>query len=195
LPLAERIGEVVGIDASPDMLDVLRDELDRRPLPVEPVLADIRDYEDDRRYGLVYCVCGTLSMVLDEAGQRQVLDTCARAVQPGGAVVIETHNPRGVEAMHEGRLRDSFFVPYPGIDTGLLSHSTIDPASRLWQLSHLWFEDGRARVANEVSRLTTAPEIDAYAAAAGLRREAHHGDWAGTPLQGGEPTMICVYRS
>ena len=54
LPLAERVGEVVGVDASPDMLDVLRDELDRRPLPIEPVLADIRDYDDDRRYGLVY---------------------------------------------------------------------------------------------------------------------------------------------
>jgi SAM-dependent methyltransferase len=195
LPLAERIGEIVGVDASPDMLDVLRDELDRRPLPVEPVLADIRDYEDERRYGLVYCVCGTLSMVLDEAGQQRVLETCARAVAPGGAVVIETHNPGGVEAMHEGRRRDSFFVPYPGSDTGLLSYSTIDPASRLWQLSHIWFEEGRARVANELSRLTTPREIDAYAEAAGLRPETRQGDWTGTPFRGAEPTVICVYRA
>jgi SAM-dependent methyltransferase len=194
LPLAERIGEIVGVDASPDMLEVLWDELERRPLPIEPVLADIRDYADDRRYGLVYCVCGTLSMVLDEADQQRVLDTCARAVQPGGTVVIETHNPGGVEAIHEGRLRDSFFVPYPGVDTGLLSYSTIDPARRLWQLSHIWFEEGRSRVATEVSRLTTPREIDAYAEAAGLRPEARQGDWTGKPFEGGEPTVICVYR-
>jgi hypothetical protein len=124
-----------------------------------------------------------------------VLDTCAGAVAPGGAVVIETHNPGGVEAMHEGRLRDTFFVPYPGEDTGLLSHSTIDPANRLWQLSHVWLQDGRSRVATEVSRLTTPEEIDAYAEAAGLRPEARYGDWLGSPFGGAEPTVVCVYRS
>jgi SAM-dependent methyltransferase len=194
LPLAERVGEVVGVDASPEMLDVLREALASRALPVTPVLDDIRDYEDDRRYGLVYCVCGTLSMILDDAGQQRVLEAGARALAPGAALVVETHNPAGVEAMHEGRRRDSFFVPYPGRDTGLLSYSSLDPAGRLWQLSHIWIEDGRSRVASEVSRLTTPEEIDAYAEAAGLRLEARFGDWRGTPFAGAEPTVVCVYR-
>ena len=195
LPLAERTGEVVGVDLSPDMLDRLRDALARAPRPVTPVEADIRGYRDGRRYGLVYCVCGTLSMVLDPAGQQQVLETCASAVAPGGAVVIETHNPAGVEAMHEGRTRDSFFVPYPGRDTGLLSYSTIDPDRRLWQLSHIWFEDGRSRVATETSRLTPTEEIDTYATQAGLHPEARYGDWQGSPLTDVAPMMVCVYRA
>jgi SAM-dependent methyltransferase len=195
LPLSERTGEVVGVDLSRDMLDVLRAALERAPRPVTPVRGDIRDHDDGRRYGLVYCVCATLSMVLDEAGQRRVLEACARAAAPGAAVVIETHNPSGVEAMHDGRARETFFVPYPGQDTGLLSHSTLDRQHRLWQLSHVWFEDGRSRVASEVSRLTTPEEIDAYATGAGLRPEARYGDWQGAPLTGPAPTMVCVYRA
>jgi SAM-dependent methyltransferase len=191
LPLAERTGEVVGVDLSSDMLDVLRD---RAPRAVTPVEADMRSYRDDRRYGLVYCVCGTLSMVLDETGQQDVLTTCARALAPGGAVVIETHNPAYVEAIHDGRPRDSFFIPYPGGDSGLLSYSNLDPVGRTWQLSHIWFEDGGSQVASETSRLTTPDEIDAYAERAGLRLASRHGDWAGSAFAGTEPTVICVYR-
>jgi SAM-dependent methyltransferase len=195
LPLSERTGEVVGVDLSRDMLDVLRAALERAPRPMTPVRGDIRDYDDGRRYGLVYCVCATLSMVLDEAGQQRILDACARAAAPGAAVVIETHNPAYVEAMHEGRTRETFFVPYPGPDTGLLSHSTLARGTRLWQLSHVWFEDGRSRVASETSRLTTPEEVDAYAASAGLRAEGRYGDWRGSSLDDAAPTMVCVYRT
>jgi SAM-dependent methyltransferase len=191
LPLAERIGEVVGVDLSGDMLDVLRA---RAPRAVTAVHADMRTYADDRRYGLVYCVCGTLSMVLDEAGQKQVLQTCAKALAPGGAVVVETHNPAYVEAIHDGRPRDSFFVPYPGGDSGLLTYSNLDPRGRVWQLSHIWFEDGGAQVASETSRLTTPEEVDAYAGRAGLRLESRHGDWTGAPFTGTEPMFVSVYR-
>ena len=133
-------------------------------------------------------------MVLDEAGQQQVLETCARALAPGGAVVIETHNPAYVEAIHGDRLRDSFFVPYPGGDSGLLSYSNLDPQGGIWQLSHIWFEDGGAHVASETSRLTSPQEVDGYAGRAGLRLESRHGDWAGSPFAGTEPTYISVYR-
>ena len=67
--------------------------------------------------------------------------------------------------------------------------------SRLWQLSHIWFEEGRARVANELSRLTTPAEIDAYAERpdCGPRRATATGP--GAPFGGAEPTVICVYRA
>ena len=194
LPLAAHGGEVVGVDASPAMLDRLRAALAERPRAVTPMLGDIREYADERAYGLVFCVCGTLSMVLDPADQQQVLDVCARAAAPGAAVVVETHNPAGVEAMHEGRTRDSFFTPYPQPDSGLLSYSTLVPTARSWQLSHVFFEEGRARVGSEVSRLTSPEEVDAYAARAGLEPMGRYGDWGGRPFAGLEPTFISVHR-
>lgn len=194
LPLAERVGEVVGVDAAPELLELLRQSLDNEPRPVHPVLGDLRDYTDARQYGLVYCVCATLSMVLDPAGQKRGVAQAARALAPGAALVIETHNPAGVEALHDGQTRTSFFVPYPEPGTGLLSYSTLDLSQRLWQLSHIWFEGGGSYVANEMSRLTTPEEIDGYAERAGLALEARYGDWLGSPFQGTEMMQVSVYR-
>ncbi|MEH0970610.1 class I SAM-dependent methyltransferase [Micromonospora sp. CPCC 205546] len=195
LPLAERIGEIVGVDSSPEMLDALRSALTDRPRPVTPVHGDIRDWADDRRYGLVYCVCGTLSMLLDPDEQQRVVQAAAARLAPGGTLVVETHNPQfSLAVLNQGRARDSFFVPYPGPDSGLLSYSTIDVENRIWHLAHIWIEEGRSRIASELSRLTTADEIDDYAERAGLVRVARHGDWAGNEFTGMEPMHVNVYR-
>jgi SAM-dependent methyltransferase len=194
LPLADRVGEIVGVDSSPEMLAVLATHLADQPRPVTAVHGDIRNHADGRRYGLVYCVCGTLSMLLDPAEQQQVLDVAATHLAPGGVVVVETHNPAFAEALNQGRTRDSFFVPYPAPDTGLLSYSTIDAENRLWHLAHIWIDEGRSRIASELTRLTTPDEVDAYAEKAGLRPVGRYGDWLGTEFTGLEPMFVSVYR-
>jgi SAM-dependent methyltransferase len=193
LPLAARTGPVTGVDLSPEMLARLRAEVARHGLPVTPVQADIRGYDDGRRYGLVYCVCGTLSMLLDPADQQAVLDACARALAPGGAVVIETHNPAAVEALHGGGREAAFVVPYPGRGARLRTRSVLDVGARRWELSHTWCEGARAREAAETSRLTWPGDIDRYAERAGLRPLARCGDWRGAPFAGSEPTVVCLY--
>ncbi|WP_436496625.1 class I SAM-dependent DNA methyltransferase [Actinokineospora sp. HUAS TT18] len=193
VPLSERVGLVVGVDSSPEMLDVLCAAVGDRP--VAPVHADIRDYTDDRRYGLVYCVCGTLSMLLDAEEQRRAVKAAADRLAPGGTLVIETHNPAVAEALNQGRPRDSFFVPYQAQDTGLLSYSTVDVEHRIWHLAHIFFDDGRARIAAELSRLTTAEETDDYARSAGLELVDRQADWWGTPFTGLEPMTVSVYRA
>jgi SAM-dependent methyltransferase len=141
IPLAQRVGEVVGVDSSPEMLA----ELERAASPVRGVLGDMRTYRDEGGHGLVYCVLGSLSIVLEREGQQAALEACAAAAAPGAAVVIETHNPPFVEALHGGRRTETLFVPYAARDTGLLSHCVLDLEQELWQLSHVFFDDGRAR--------------------------------------------------
>jgi len=210
LPLAKLVGPVVGVDSSPEMLAVLTETMAADgPVtavigdgsvapavgdPVTPVLGDLRHWADERQYGLVYCVCGTLSMLLDPQEQARAVQTAADRLAPGGTLVIETHNPAFALALNQGRARESYFTPYPGRDTGLLSYSTIDADRRIWHLSHIWFEQGRSRIATELSRLTTPDEVDAYAEQAGLRLVERHSDWAGTPFTGAEPMHVSVYR-
>ncbi|GIH70096.1 class I SAM-dependent DNA methyltransferase [Sphaerimonospora thailandensis] len=194
LPLADLIGPIVGVDSSPEMLDVLRGALAERPRPVTPVHGDIRGYADDGRYGLIYCVCGTLSMLLDPAEQQQVLDVAAAHLAPGGRLVVETHNPSFAQALNQGRVRDSYFVPYPAPDTGLLSYSTIDIDNRIWHLAHIWIDNGRSRIASELSRLTTPEDVDGYAQRAGLKPAGRYSDWLGTEFSGQEPMYLSVYR-
>ena len=106
LPLAARSGPVVGVDGHPTCSSGSRPDAG-----VEPSWPTSAATTTVARYDLVYCVCGTLSMVLEPDGQAAVLEACARASAPGAAVVVETHDPAAVAAMHEGRTRESFFTP------------------------------------------------------------------------------------
>ncbi|MEN3585099.1 class I SAM-dependent methyltransferase [Streptomyces sp. ZYX-F-203] len=196
IPLARRTGTVVGVDSSPEMLERLHAKLDTPDAPpVVPVLADIRGHADERRYGLVYCVCATLSMLLDPADQRTALTRAAERLAPGGTLVVETHNPGAVLDLHEGRRRASFFTPYPDPPgSGLLTCSVVEPESRLWQASQIWFEGGGSLVGTELSRLTTPEEVDDHAAAAGLLPVGRFSDWLGTPYAPDSPMYVTRYR-
>jgi SAM-dependent methyltransferase len=181
IPLAQRVGEVVGVDSSPEMLEDLRRDCKEKNADVRPVHGDIRTYEDDRRYGLVYCICATLSMVLDPEEERESIRRAADLLAPGGKLVVETWNRSGVLKMFNGQERTSYFVPYPEPNTGVLTYSRLVPEQMLWQASHIWFEGGGSRVGTETVRLTTPEEVDGWAAESGLRPEMRVADWMENP--------------
>ena len=177
------------------MLDALRAALDG-DTSVEPVHADIRTYTADRTVGLVYCVCGTFSMLLTADEQQQVFQRAADLLVPGGRFIVETHNKPGVLSLHEGRKRATYFTPYPEPGTGLQTYSVLLPEQGLWHCSNVWFEaDGTTRVGTEVSRLTAPDEADAYARAAGLEPESRIGSWHenGEPYTEQSPMFISTY--
>jgi SAM-dependent methyltransferase len=199
IPLARAVGEVVGVDSSPEMLAGLRRSLAEEPVtddgppPVTGVHGDIRDYRDDRSYGLVYCVCATLSMLLDPGQQQAAISRAAERLAPGGTLVVETASRPWILDLHEGRDRTSFFTPYPAPGAGLLTYSTRLPREHLWQASHIWFEDGMSRVGTEVSRMTSVEEVDAYAERAGLLPVSRQADWLGTEFTAASPMFISRY--
>ncbi|WP_394438668.1 class I SAM-dependent DNA methyltransferase [Streptomyces sp. SGAir0957] len=192
IPLSQKIGHVVGLDSSPEMLALLAD--DPTAVHVTGAHADIRTYTSDRTYALVYAVCGTLSMLLTREDQQAAVRTAAELLEPGGRLVVETGNRPGIEALHEGLARTTIFTPYPEPGTGLQTHSTLTPGSDLWQCAHVWHEaDGTTRVGHEVARLTTPDEVDSYAIAAGLVPEARYSDWNLSPYTTQYPMLVTTY--
>jgi SAM-dependent methyltransferase len=176
LPLSHRVGPVTGVDSSQEMLAVLEKKSGDGSVTTE--LGDIRTYRDSRRYGLVYCVCSTLSLILDPCGQQDAITRAAELLCPGGRLLVETHNRPGVEALHQGLTRTTVFVPFPEPDAGLQMHATLLGENRIWQVSTILFEpDGTHRIGTETARLLTPDEVDGYARNAGLRPEGHHSDW------------------
>lgn len=192
VPLARLTGRITGVDSSPEMLERLRTAVAESGADITPVHGDIRTYEDGGRHGLVYCVCGTMSLILDPADQRAAVGRAARHLAPGGTLVIETHNPGFVHTLHEGLSRTSFFVPYPEPGTGLQTYSTLLPEQNFWYTSHLLHEPGGTRIGTEITRLTTPEDIESYAADAGLERVSLHGDWSGGPF---DPERSAVHVS
>ncbi|PZT75934.1 MULTISPECIES: class I SAM-dependent methyltransferase [unclassified Streptomyces] len=192
VPLARRTGTVTGVDSSPEMLGRLAEE--PGGARVTGIHGDIRTYTDDRRYGLVYAVCGTLSMLLTAEDQQAAVSRAAQLLIPGGRLVIETGNRPAVDSLHEGLARTTLFTPYPEPGTGLQTHSTLPPGSDLWQCSHVWYEaDGTTRVGTELSRLTTPDEVDTYAVTAGLVPENHYSGWDLAPYLEQYPMFIATY--
>ncbi|MEU0692961.1 class I SAM-dependent methyltransferase [Streptomyces niveus] len=180
LPLSRRVGPVTGVDSSPEMLAALEKKAEEGD-DVTAELGDIRTYDGGRQYGLVYCVCSTLALVLDPAEQREAIARAAEHLLPGGRLLVETHNRPGIVAQHEGRSRTTIFAPYPEPNTGLQMHGTLFMENTIWQVSTVWFEsDGTHRIGTEVARLLIPDEVDEYARAAGLVPEGHYGDWQGS---------------
>ncbi|MGH3311914.1 MAG: class I SAM-dependent methyltransferase [Streptomyces sp.] len=193
IPLARRAFPVTGVDSSPEMLEQLETKAKEAGADVTAVHGDIRTYTDEARYGLVYCVCATFSMLLDAEEQRATIQHAADRLAPGGTLVVETSNPGGVRALHEGQQRTSYFIPYPEPNTGLLTYSTVFEDRKLWHASHIWFEDGKSSVGSELARLTTPEEVDEYAASAGLRPAARWADWNETPYAEDSPMFVSTY--
>ncbi|MFE0136240.1 class I SAM-dependent DNA methyltransferase [Streptomyces sp. NPDC059037] len=190
VPLSQKTGQVTGVDSSPEMLAQLADAPGSEN--VVSVHADIRTYTDTRTYGLVYVVCGTLSMVLSPEDQQETVRRAAELLAPGGRLVVETGNRPAVEALHDGQPRTTLFTPYPEPGTGLQTHSTLTP--EIWQCSHIWYEsDGSTRVGSELARLTTPDEVDGYATAAGLTPEGRYADWHLSPYTEQYPMFLTTY--
>ncbi|GGT54447.1 hypothetical protein GCM10010271_67900 [Streptomyces kurssanovii] len=194
IPLS-RFTRVVGVDSAPEMIEVFGEAIAQTSADAESVLADMRSFSRAEQYPLVYCICGSLSLVTDPDDQQTVIRLAAEHVAPGGTLVVETHNKPAVLAFHDGQPRITYFVPYPEPGTGLQTHSTLIPGTDLWQCSHIWFEsDGTSRVGTEVTRLTSPDEVDAYAANAGLTPAARWADWHRAPYSEQAGTYICAYK-
>jgi SAM-dependent methyltransferase len=192
IPLSRSVGQVTGVDSSPEMLDALRVKL-KDGGDVTPVRGDIRTYTSESRYGMVYSVCATLSCLTTPEDQQRAVRRAADLLLPGGRLVIETHNKPAILELHEGRTRTTYFVPYPEPGTGVQTHSTLLDGG-LWHCSHILYQaDGTTRVGNELTRLTTPEDVDGYARAAGLEPEARMSRWDGTPYSEGAPMFMCSY--
>ncbi|WJV51695.1 class I SAM-dependent DNA methyltransferase [Streptomyces flavofungini] len=192
VPLSEKVGAVTGLDASHEMLDGLA----KAPSStnVIPVQADIRTYTEERTYGLIYGVCGVISLLTSPEDQQAAIQRAAELLAPGGRLVIETGNRPAVEALHEGQSRTTFFTPYAEPGTGLQTHSTLPPGSDLWHCTQIWYEaDGTTRLGSETSRLSTPDEMDTFAKQAGLTPEHSFSSWELAPYQEWYPMFITTY--
>ncbi|MEU9603333.1 methyltransferase domain-containing protein [Streptomyces sp. NPDC048057] len=195
LPLSQRLGRVVGVDSSPEMLTLLADKAERTGSDVVGVHGDIRLFDDGELYDLVYCVCSTLALLLTPEEQQSAVDRAAGRLAPEGVLVLEVHHRPAVLALHASSASTTSFVPYPDPGTGLLTHATLSPGGTLWRCSHVWFEqDGTSRVGSDVIRLSSSDELDARAARAGLTLKAQWGDWQEAPLNDEAALDIRVYE-
>lgn len=195
VPLARRVGPIVGLDVSELMLGELENELSRNPSQVAAVQGDIVNYRSERMYDFVYCVCQTLCLLTNNEDLHRAWASLCNLVVPGGRLVLEVFNSRGIEALHGGLSERTFYVPYPEPGTGLETRAVLENAGRQWSCEQTWYEGSEKRtvIGTETCKLFTPKEVEDFANMFGFKVVATHADWGFSSYREDAPTFNMVF--
>jgi SAM-dependent methyltransferase len=196
VPLAERGHQVVGMDASSEMLEQLAANAAHLPDgAVRALLCDLAEPSSwpAERPSVVVAAFNLVCNLTDPAAQARLFISATAVLAPGGHLVVETFLPAMVE-----RRERHLQVREVRADAVVLIASDTDPDAGIVTGQHIELRDGEpVRLRPWRLRLTTPAELDRWAAEAGLERVAVWQDWTGVDSTGddGDPTRIAVYRA
>jgi len=109
LDLAARGHEVVGVDADPELVQLLGDRARERSLPVRAVAGDARTLDLGTRHELAILPMQVAQLLGGEPGRASMLAAMRRHLDPGGLLAIALADP------FDGVPADEAFPPLPDI--------------------------------------------------------------------------------
>jgi len=187
LELARRGFTVVGLDAAAPVLAAARRRAADEGLSVTFTQGDMRALAFDARFDVVLVMNSTLGF-FDDATNAAVLAGAARALAPGGKLLLQLINPYQIERY----LRD-FRNGWYQIGAGVvLREASFDPRSASLAIGYRYLDPAQSLdVAHpgDRIRLYGFPELAAKLAGAGLRPLSVFGDAVLPPVPFGEDSM------
>ena len=192
LPLAARGYRVHGLDASPEMLEVLATKAAEAGVAVPSSLGDVADPTawPEGRFDVVAAAFNLLFNLASAKEQARCFEAAAAALSPGGAFVVETFLPAPLER-RERRL-EVREVTAAGV---VLIATDSDPEEGVVTGQHIELVDGEpVRLRPWRIRVAGVEELDEMAAAAGLRLAQRHADWSGSPFDPHGAGQVSTYR-
>lgn len=186
IPLAASGVSVVGVDASEAMLDVLRAKDPRGT--VTPVCGDMVDDLPDGQFALAFIAYNSFFGLLTEERQRACFAAVAARLGIGDAFVIEAFVP-------EPRPGSEVTVRSMSATSVVLSITSTDGEAQTaeGQYVELTEADG-VRLRPWAIRYSTPEQLDAMAAAAGMRLDERLGSFEGEPFTTHSSRHVSVYR-
>jgi SAM-dependent methyltransferase len=90
LTLAAKGYQVTGVDITAAYIEEAKRLADKRGLSLELHELDMRKLPWQREFDAVYCMCGSFGY-FDDQGNREFVAAAARALKPGGRLLIDGH--------------------------------------------------------------------------------------------------------
>lgn len=195
IPLAAAGFRVIGIDSSNEMLDRLRAK--DGAAAVDTLLGDCSD-PDTFPVGsadAVLAVYNLLFNLVGDADQERCLQGAARALRPGGVVVIEAFVPDAPDADETSARRRDLVTRSVGPDGVVLIATDADPATGIVSGSHIEITDTGTRLRPWSVRPFVPAAIDTMARATGLELVERYEDFGGRPFVDDTSSHhVSVYR-
>lgn len=194
LPLDAAGFDVVGLDASPEMLEVIA--VKDPAGSIQTVLADAGDPSGWNAAGLEGCFNGILAacnLLLNLASppeQHACIAGAATRLADEGVLAVELQQIRG------GITGDvSYHLSNAAGDAPVVIATEIDPATGTVQGQHIELRaDGTERIRPWSVCPVELATIDRWCDESGLELIDRHADWSGRPWDPDSPTSISIYR-
>jgi SAM-dependent methyltransferase len=189
LPLVERGIAVSGVDASPDMVELLAQKPGGASIVV--TIGDFADADAGRDdFGLVVLAINTIFAVPTQAAQVGVFVNAARHLARGGSFIVEAWVP-DLERFH----RDAgVWVREHTAHSVSLEIGRLDKANQRIETTQIRFGARGVQLYPANHRYAWPCELDLMAQLAGLTPVARYEDWRETPFTSSSWTHVSVYR-
>lgn len=192
LPLAARGAQISGIEASPDMVDLLRAKPGGADMPV--VIGDMADAQAYAQTGAefdhAFLVFNTLFNLRTQAAQVSCFAHTAAKLRTGGTFVIETFIPS------RAQLAQTQWVETKRLDMGQvwLEAAVHDPIAQTFEMQRIRITGAGMKLVPLPMRYAFPAEIDLMAQLAGLHLRDRWGGWDKQAFTGGSGMHISVYE-
>lgn len=196
LPIASAGIPAVGLDVSVPMLSEAQRKAKDLGLDIEFVHGDMRSFELDGRFDLIFVASNSLLHLYESAEIVTCFQTVARHLSPAGRFVFDVFNPSvQLLADADGARRhcESFQDPERGevrVDVARTYDASAQVTREVWYFSASSEPD--FLVAPLEIRSIFPQELPLLVSAGGLRLLDRHGDFAGNAFAADSPQQVCV---
>lgn len=155
---------VVGVDISPQMIEVARRSAARRRLPIEYVCADVCKLKLDRRFDAAYSFFDSLNYILEPDRLREAILRAFQHLHPGGSLVFDLNTAYAFER----KMFDQSDTR-KGTDVRYVWSGEYDPATLLIRVKMEFDTPGGHFVEVHEQRAHPPDEVRTYLEQAGFR--------------------------
>lgn len=193
LPLAARGLAVVGIEASPAMVDLLRSKPGADRISV--TVGDFAEVVVPGPFALVVLAFNTVFALPSDEAQVACFANAARHLAPGGRFVVDAWVLAPENFVDGASVGVRYVAPDRlSLDTAVLRASPIDDGGQNVRTVQVVLSEGKVRLFPAHHRYAGPAELDLMARAAGLRLEHRWAGWDRTPFTAGSRAHVSVYR-
>jgi ubiquinone/menaquinone biosynthesis C-methylase UbiE len=188
LPMSQQGVEMVGIDASPSMVEKLRSKPGGDQIPV--TLGDFADVPVEGEFPLIYIMFNTIFALLTQEAQIRCFQNVARHLTTEGAFVLEAFVP-DLTRFTRGQNLQVLNISENELRFDASQH---DPVNQQVIAQHVFLTEAGVRLYPVQLRYAWPSELDLMARLAGLRLRSRWGDWKGGEFTASSGKHISVYE-
>jgi SAM-dependent methyltransferase len=189
LPLRERGVDVHGIDASAEMIALLRQKPGGDEIPV--TMGDFADVSVDGTFSLIFVAFNTFFALLTQEDQLRCFRNAAARLTPDGVFVIEAFVPDLCRFDRGQRVAAS------RVEVGrvTIEASVHDPANQRVDTTHMFVSNQGVELCPLKIRYAWPSELDLMAMLSGLRLRERWAGWGKEPFSSESGFHVSVYAA